>query len=356
MSDYLILVLNPGSTSTKVAMFGDEKELWRENLSHSTQELNKFKRIIDQRDFRKEVISQALQRHGVDTDKVSAVVARGGLLRPLESGVWEINEDMVKELSVEKWGSHASNLGAVMAFEFAREWGVPAWIVDPVVVDEMDEIARISGMPEIQRKSIFHALNQKAVVYRYAKEVNRPYRELRLIVAHLGGGVSVGVHRSGRVVDVNDALNGDGPFTPERSGSVPVGELVKMCYSGKYSSEELINKVSRRGGFVAYLGTNDVREVKKRIKEGDGFAKLIYDAMIYQIGKEIGSAATVLEGKVDAIIITGGVAYDSELVNRLKEMIGFIADVVVYPGEDEMKALCDGALRALRGEIEVKVY
>jgi len=263
---------------------------------------------------------------------------------------------MLEDLKVGVMGEHAANLGGVLAHEIGMEIGKPSYIVDPVVVDELDDVARISGMPEIERKSIFHALNQKAVARRYAKERVINYEDLNLIVVHLGGGISVGAHRKGRVVDVNNALDGEGPFSPERSGGLPVGDLIKMCFSGKYNKEQIIKKVKGKGGFVSYLGTNDFREVVKKVEEKDEYAKLIYDAFIYQIAKEIGKCAAALRGNVDAIILTGGIAYNKELTEDLSERVSFIAKTVVYPGEDELLALAQGGFRVLSGEEEAKIY
>ncbi|MGE5678765.1 MAG: butyrate kinase, partial [Pseudomonadota bacterium] len=253
-------------------------------------------------------------------------------------------------------GQHACNLAAIIVSEIAAPLGVPSYVVDPVVVDEMEDIARISGIPEIERKAKDHPLNQKAAARRAASELGMEYKELNLLVAHLGGGISLGIHKKGRIVDVNNVLDGDGPFTPERSGGLPVGSLVDMCFSGRYTKAEVMRKIVGSGGLTAYLGTNDGREVQRRIKAGDSYAKLIYEAMAYQIAKEIGAGATVLSGRVDAIVMTGGMAYDSEFIEWVKERVGFIAPVKVYPGELEMLAMVQGVLRVLRGEEEVKIY
>ena len=263
---------------------------------------------------------------------------------------------MVSDLKAAQMGEHASNLGGMIAQEIAHQLNIPAFIVDPVVVDELEPVARISGMPEIARVSIFHALNQKAVARRYSKEIDRPYDELNLIVAHLGGGISVGAHEKGRVVDVNNALDGEGPFSPERTGGLPVGDLAKLCYSGKYTHADIKKMIKGKGGLVAYLGSNDGREVVKMIENGDENAKLIFEAMAYQVAKEIGSCATVLKGKVDAIILTGGLAYGEMLTTWIKNRVSFISDVVIYAGEDEMSALALGGLRVLRKEEEAQIY
>jgi butyrate kinase len=353
---FRLLIINPGSTSTKIAIFDNEKPVMETTLRHTNEELAPYKTVADQFEFRKNVILDTLNTNGINITKLSAVVGRGGLLRPMEGGTYNVNDAMLKDIRTAAMGQHASNLGALIAHEIAGQLNIPSFIVDPVVVDELDEIARISGMPEIERISIFHALNQKAVARRAAKDLGKPYEELNLIVAHLGGGISVGAHRNGRVVDVNNALDGEGPFSPERTGSLPVGGLIKLCYSGKYTIDELKKKIVGNGGLTAYLGTNDGREVEAMIKNGNKEAELIYKAMAYQVAKEIGACAAVLEGKVDAILMTGGLAYDKALVGWIKERVEFIGTVKVYPGEDEMIALAEGGLRVLRGEEQAKEY
>lgn len=353
---FRLLVINPGSTSTKIAIFDNEKPVMETTLRHTNEELAPYKTVADQFEFRKNVILDTLNANGINITKLNAVVGRGGLLRPMEGGTYNVNDVMLKDIKLAAMGQHASNLGALIAYEIAEQLNIPSFIVDPVVVDELADIARISGMPEIERISIFHALNQKAVARRAAKDLGKPYEELRLIMAHLGGGISVGAHINGRVVDVNNALDGEGPFSPERTGSLPVGGLVKLCYSGKYTIDELKKKIAGKGGLTAYLGTNDGREVEAMIQKGDKKAELIYQAMAYQIAKEIGAIATVLEGKVDLICFTGGLAYDKTLIGWIKERVEFIGDIKVYPGEDEMIALAEGGLRVLRGEEQAKEY
>ncbi|MCX7950618.1 MAG: butyrate kinase [Clostridiales bacterium] len=353
---FRMLIINPGSTSTKIAVYDGIEPVFVETLRHSAEELAPYSTIFDQYEFRKNVIIKAIEDKGVELSSLNAVVGRGGLLKPIEGGTYSVNEKMLEDLKIGVQGQHASNLGGVIAYEIAKTYNIPSFIVDPVVVDEMHEVARISGMPEIERKSIFHARNQKAVAKRYAKEKGVKYEDLNLIVAHMGGGISVGAHKKGRIVDVNNALDGEGPFSPERSGGVPVGDLVKMCFSGKYTQDEIKKKITGKGGLVAYLGTNDGREVKKMMDEGNKEAELLYKAMAYQVAKEIGSCAAVLKGEVDAVILTGGLAYGEEYVSWIKERVSFISPVVVYPGEDEMLALAEGGLRVLKGEETAKEY
>lgn len=353
---YKLLIINPGSTSTKIAVFEDEKEVLVETLRHSAEEIGKYNSIIDQKDFRKNVILDILKEKDVKINEFSAIVGRGGLLKPIEGGTYEVNAAMLEDIKCGERGEHASNLGGLIANEIASEIGVKAFIVDPVVVDELDEIARVSGVAELPRKSIFHALNQKAVAKRYAKENNKDYKDLRVIVAHLGGGISVGAHKDGRIVDVNNALDGEGAFSPERSGTVPAGDLVRMCFSGEFTKEEILKKITGKGGFVALLGTNDAYKVELDAKAGDEKSIFMLDAMCYQVAKEIGAAAAVLDGKVDTIILTGGIAYGKPIVNYIKNKVEFIAPVTVYPGEDEMLALAQGAIRVLSGEEAVKIY
>ncbi|NPV42435.1 MAG: butyrate kinase [Firmicutes bacterium] len=351
-----ILAINPGSTSTKIALFHNEKEIFQETIRHSPEELKPYPKIIDQYIFRKETILKILDKKEINIRKLNAVVGRGGLLKPISGGTYIVNEKMVNDLKQGLYGEHASNLGGLLAFEISRNLDIPAFIVDPVVVDEMEPIAKVSGIPEIERKSIFHALNQKAMARRAAGDLGKNYEEINLVVVHLGGGISVGAHKKGKVIDVNNALDGDGPFSPERSGGLPFGALMKMCYNGKYSYDELRRKLIGRGGLVAYLGTNDGREVKKRIDAGDEQAKLIYKAMAYQVGKEIGSQCAVLKGDIDAIVLTGGLAYDNMFIDWIKEMVSFMAPVMVYPGEDELLALAHGALRVIIGGEKAKTY
>lgn len=350
------LIINPGSTSTKIGVYEDEEPILVETLRHSAEEIGSYKTIYDQLNFRKEVILKVLEEKGFNIKELSGVVGRGGLLKPIEGGTYEVNNTMVSDLKVGVLGQHASNLGGIIAHEIGEELKIPAFIVDPVVVDEMDAVARVSGMPEIERMSIFHALNQKAVAKRYAKERETSYDKVNLIVAHLGGGISVGAHKEGKVVDVNNALDGEGPFSPERSGGVPVGDLVKLCFSGLYSQAEIKKKINGKGGFVGYLNTNDAKAVGERAEAGDAEAKLVQDAMAYQVAKEIGRCAAVLKGKVDAIILTGGIAYSKYIVNYIKERVEFISEVVVYPGEDELLALAQGGLRVLNGQEKAKEY
>lgn len=353
---YRILAINPGSTSTKVSCFEDEKELLGISLSHDQEELAPFKRIVDQADFRMEIILARLEEQGFDLSTLSAVVGRGGLVRPIPSGTYAIDEQMLEDLQLSERGEHASNLGAILAKRIAEPLGIPSFIVDPVVVDELDEVARLSGHPLLPRISILHTLNQKAVARRYAKESGRPYEELSLIVAHLGGGISVAAHKNGRMIDVNNALSGDGPFSPERTGGVPCLSLAKLCFSGEYTLEEVEKMLVGKGGYVSYLRTNDGRTVQKCIDDGDDFAALVQDAMAYQVAKEIGANAAVLSGQVDAIILTGGLAYNDNVTGYIRERAGFIAPITVYAGEDEMEALNEGALRVLRGEENARDY
>jgi butyrate kinase len=353
---FRLLIINPGSTSTKIAIYDDEKPVFEETLRHSSEELAPYPTIYSQFKFRKDVILEALSKKDINLTKLSAVVGRGGVLRPIPSGTYEVNNKMIEDLRMGLLGEHASNLGGILAKEIASQLNIPSYIVDPVVVDEMQDVARISGMPEIERISIFHALNQKAVARRAAKDMGKAYEDINLIVAHLGGGISVGAHRKGYVVDVNNALNGEGPFSPERAGGVPTEGLVKMCYSGKYTMDEVMKRLVGRGGLVAYLKTNDAREVERMIAQGNKKAELIYRAMAYQVAKEIGNCAAVLCGDVEAIILTGGIAYSEMLTSWIKERVEFISKVIIYPGEDEMLALAQGGLRVLRGEECAKVY
>jgi len=349
-------VINPGSTSTKVAVFKDKEPVFTETLRHSSEELAKYKSIIDQFEFRTQAILNMLKEKGISLSEIDAIVGRGGLLKPIESGTYIVNEKMIEDLKKAERGEHASNLGGIIAYTLAKEHDIEAYIVDPVVVDELEDIARITGMPEIEKSSIFHALNQKAIARRLAADLNKKYEEVNLIIAHLGGGISIGAHKHGRVVDVNDALNGEGPFSPERAGGLPVLDLVKLCYSGKYTYQEMKKRLIGQGGIVAHLGTNDVREVYKKIEEGDKKAELVLEAMAYQTAKEIGAMAVVLKGQVDAIGITGGIAYNEDFVKRISERVKFIAPIYVYPGEDEMSALAQGAYRVLSGEEKAKMY
>ncbi|SHH19193.1 butyrate kinase [Tepidibacter thalassicus] len=354
--NFKILTINPGSTSTKIAVFDNEELVFEKTLRHSSEEIGKYEKISDQFEFRKNVIEEAVKENGVKLEELDAVVGRGGLLKPIEGGTYKVTDNMIKDLKTGVLGEHASNLGGIIAKEIADKINVPSFIVDPVVVDELQDVARISGMPEIERKSIFHALNQKATARRAAVEMGKTYEEINVIVAHMGGGISVGAHENGKVIDVANALDGEGPFSPERTGGLPVGDLAKMCFSGKYTLNDIKKKIKGNGGLVGYLGTNDGRDVEKMIKEGNEKAKLIYEAMAYQVAKEIGACATVLKGKVDAIVLTGGIAYSKMFVNWIQERVSFIGEVKVYPGEDEMIALAQGGLRVLRGEEEAKTY
>lgn len=357
MDKRLILAVNPGSTSTKFALYEEDKLVFDKNLNHTSEELAVYKRITDQFHFRKELIMQELDSRHVDLRSLRAVVGRGGLIKPIESGIYEVNDKMVEDLEVGLMGQHASNLGGLIARDIVKNLPeAKAYIVDPVVVDELQPLARISGHPEFRRISIFHALNQKAVARTFAADKGVRYEDLNLIIAHLGGGISVGAHRKGRVVDVNNALDGDGPFSPERSGGLPAGQLAEACFSGKYSRNEIKSMITGRGGMVAYLGTNSFRDICSRAEAGDQDAGLIIDAAAYQVGKEIGALAAILEGTVDAIILTGGMAYQESFTEKIRRMTEFIARIVIYPGEDELRALAYNGLLALDSKISPKEY
>ncbi|MBP9994348.1 MAG: butyrate kinase [bacterium] len=354
---YKLLIINPGSTSTKIAVFHDKEQVFKKNIKHSTEEVSKFEKIADQFEFRKDVIMSELKAEGIDLTGLTAVVGRGGLLHPLTSGVYEVNAAMIRDLNEAANGEHACNLGGLIANSIAKEFGVKAYIADPVVVDEMDDVARYSGHPLFPRKSIFHALNQKIIARTHAKAVNRKYEDLNLIGIHLGGGISVAAHKKGRVVDVNNALNGDGPFTPERSGVLPSGPLMNACFSGKYTKKDIDLMLKGQGGFVAYLGTNDALTVEKEVRAGNKEWEKVYRAMAYQIAKEVGGlAASAFSMDVDGIFVTGGMAYDKLFCSILNDHLHKIAPVFVYPGEDEMAALAMNGVMVLDGEVEAKMY
>lgn len=350
------LIINPGSTSTKIGIFEDETLLFDETLRHTTEEINSFESIVAQKDFRKDIILNFLKNRDFDIKTLDFVVGRGGMLKPIPGGTYEVTDALLEDLKVGVQGQHASNLGGILAREIGDSLSIPSYIVDPVVVDEMMDIARHSGCPELPRVSKFHALNQKAVAKRYAKEAGKKYEDLNLIVVHMGGGCSVGPHKNGKVIDIFNALDGDGAFSPERAGAVPPGELVKMCFSGKYTEKEIYKKLVGDGGFNAYLGTNDLRDVDKMVESGDAKAKEYLDAFILQVAKDIGSMACVLDGKVDQIIVTGGIAYDKAVVAGLKERCEWIAPFTVYPGEDELLALAQGGLRVMNKEEAAMPY
>ena len=350
-----ILVINPGSTSTKIAVYEDNKQQVLFSIHHTAEELIGFEHIIDQFDYRYHLIIQKLREEHIPLS-FDVVMGRGGMLPPVQSGIYEVNETMLDMLRAAKRGEHASNLGAFLAAEIAKQIsGCKAYIADPVSVDELQDVARISGLPEIPRESFFHALNHKAAGRFHAKQVGKPYEELNLVIAHLGGGFTVAAHQMGLIIDVNQGLNGYGAFSPERAGTVDAGKLVKMCFSGKYSESELLRKLSGNGGLVAHLGSNDVKELVKNAENGDAHTAMILDAMCYTVGKEIGAMLAVLKGKVDGIILTGGVAYSEYVVKRVKEMVESYAPVFVYAGEDEMGALAANGLRVLNGE-KAKIF
>ncbi len=357
MATYKVLAINPGSTSTKIAVYFNTHVRFTRNIKHSPEELAPFKKITDQFEFRKNLIIRELLSDDIKLEELSCIVGRGGLIHPIPSGVYEVNEAMKRDLVHSPLGEHASNLGGLIADNLAREIpGVKAFITDPVVVDEMQEVARFSGHPQFKRISIFHALNQKAIARLHAESKDLQYEDLNLIIAHLGGGISVGAHRKGRVIDVNNALDGEGPFSPERSGTLPTGQLIELAYSGNYSKQEMKLMIKGQGGMVAFMGTNDAWEVEMKAIDGDPEAIAVQDAMCYQIAKQIGAMATVLEGKVDAILLTGGIAHNKYLVEYVGKMVSFIAPIVVYPGEDELKALAFEGLRVLQGKVEPKTY
>jgi butyrate kinase len=364
MEDKLILAINPGSTSTKIGVFrglvppkGGIEEVLDKSLQHSAKELSVFHSITDQFDFRKTVILKTLTEGKIDTGKIVLVMGRGGLTKPVKSGILKVNEAMLRDLKAGVSGVHASNLGGLIAHELSLNLPqAKAYTVDPVVVDELEDTARISGHPLFPKISIFHALNQKATARIHAEKTGARYEDLNLVVAHLGGGISVGAHRKGRVIDVNQALNGDGPFSPERSGTLPAAALAEACFSGKYTREEVLKMITGRGGYVAYLDTNSAADVEKRVVSGDAGAKLIRDAMIYQIAKEIGCMAVVLCGKIDAILLTGGIAHSETFAGDLRSRVEFLAPVFVYPGENELFALAYNGNRILRGNVEIMDY
>jgi len=354
MSKY-VLAINPGSTSTKVAVFEADKLIYEKSIDHAREQLDSFKTITDQYELRKNFILEWLNEINVNINELSAIVGRGGLLRPMPGGTYVVSEPMIQDLKIGYQGEHASNLGGVIAQAIAEMADVKGYIVDPVAVDEFDDVARISGMPEIVRKSLGHALNIKAVGHSVALELGKHFDEVNLIIAHLGGGISVAPVRKGRILDYNNA-NEMGPFSPERTGGLPVGELINLCYSGKYTYSEMKTKLRGKGGLTAYLGTNDAREVEKMVISGDNYAKLVFEAMSYQIAKEIGAMATVLNGEIDAIVLTAGMAHSKFVTEFVTSMVEFIAPVILRPGGNEMAALNAGVQRVLKGKEEAKIY
>ncbi len=345
----LLLIINTGSTTTKLALYRQCLPVARQTIRHTAAELAEAK-IFDQYALRLRAVEGFMRDQAIAPADLAAVVARGGLLRPMPGGCYRINRTMVDELQRAVYGEHASNLSAPLAWQVADGAGCQAYIVDPVVTDELHSLARLSGLPELPRRSVFHALNHKAVARRVAAQLGKAYGNCRLIVAHLGGGISVGAHCEGRVIDVSNALDGEGPFTPERSGSLPAGPLVQLCFDGRHQQRDLERLIAGHGGLLAYLGTSDLREITARIDRDDLQARLVLEAMAYQIAKGIGAQATVLKGRVEAIVLTGGLAHCEWLIEKITERIGFLAPVRVLPGEDEMGALAQGAWRVVKGE------
>ena len=355
VKQYIVLAINPGSTSTKIAVFNGSDCIVEQTLRHSAEQIAGFGSVIEQYQWRKQLILDTLAENNIDVNTLSAVIGRGGLLHPIESGVYEVNQTMIDHLR-ECSPQHASNLGAMIASEIASQCQIKAYIADPVVVDELDDVSRLCGIKTIGRRSIFHALNQKAMARRYADDIGRPYEDLNLVVAHLGGGISVAAHRKGRVVDCNNALDGEGPISPERAGTIPAGDLIDLCYSGQYTHKQARALLVGGGGLVALTGSNSVIDIERRANEGDNEAKLALEAMCYGVAKHIGQMAVVLDGNVDAIILTGGIAHSHYVTNAISEKCRFIAPIEVYAGENELQALAMNALRVLQGSLEAKTY
>lgn len=353
---FRIMAINPGSTSTKFGIYDDETCLFNKTIRHNAELLAQCGSIIDQKELRTENITEYLKTVGLELSTLDAIVGIGGVIKPIESGVYAINETMLADCRTERAMIHATCMGAIMASEIATPLGLPSYIVDPVVVYEMEPITKLTGIPGIERINVFHALNQKAVAKRIAAEMGKSYESVNFVIAHMGGGCTIGAHRKGRAIDVSDGLSGEGPFTPERAGAVPALPIIEMCFSGDYTKEQMKKMMVGKGGVMAYLGTNDITEVIKRIDSGDEFAAQVLDSMLYQIAKEIGAMTVALDSQVDAIILTGGLAYSQRVTDAIKKRVEKLAPVHIFPGEDEIWALASGALRVLRGTEEVKHY
>ncbi|WP_339228069.1 butyrate kinase [Oceanobacillus sp. FSL K6-2867] len=353
---YRILVVNPGTTSTKIGIYDNEICIFENNIVHEPMELAEHYRVMDQSKLRTQDILEQLNYVGINISRIHAVCGRGGLLRPIEGGTYQVNAAMLYDLKTGYNGEHPSNLGGIIAYEIASGLNINAYIVDPVVVDELDNIARYSGIPEISRKSIFHALNHKAAARKAAASLDVKYEDINIIVVHIGEGITIGAHRKGRVIDVNNGLDGEGPFSWNRAGSTPAGDLVELCFSGTYNYDEMKGKIVGQGGLMAYLETNDSREVEQSIEQGEKRASEVFDAMAYQISKEIGAMSTVLGGEIQAIIFTGKHAYRENFINSITKRVDWIADTIIIPGENELQALNEGVLRVLRNEEQLKIY
>lgn len=354
---YKILALNPGSTSTKIAVCEDDKIVYEETIRHSVDDLHRFKTIPEQKDYRYQVIEELLNKNGYKYDDFDAYACRGGIIKPMASGTYVVNEAMVNDLkNMESASLHASCLAGLIGSELEKKYHIPAYVVDPVVVDEFQDIARVSGVPAVARISTWHALNQKAIARLAAQDLNKSYEEINLVIAHMGGGVSVAAHDHGRAIDCNNAILGEGPMSPERCGALPAMGVAELIFALQKNENDIKDYCSKTGGMVAYLGINDMRDCEKLVAEGNKEAKLFYEAMAYQIAKEIGAMAAVLKGKVDAIVLTGGIAYSEAFTKLITDYVSFIAEVRKYPGEDEMTALATGVLRVLRKDIEPKIY
>lgn len=352
---FIVLAINPGSTSTKVAWFKGEEEIWRETVRHDPDKISEFAKTADQYSFRLETIKEVVAKNGCSFDDLDAVVGRGGVIDPIPGGTYIVDDALVERSKLGKPWDHASNLGCIIAQAIASPGSIPAFIVDPVAVDEMDRAAKLTGLPELPKHSLSHALNIKATVRMAAKDLGKKWNELNFVVVHLGGGISVCAHRKGKMADLNSG-NDFGPFSPERSGGLPAGDFARMCYSGELNMKDMLKKIVGKGGVFSYLGTSDMKEVRKMIKNNDQKAISVERAMVFQISKEIAAEATFLDGNVDAILVTGGVAYDSDFVSHIQERVQWIAPVLVYPGEDEMRPLAQGALRVLAKEEEPRRY
>lgn len=351
-----ILVINMGSTSTRLGVYVEAEEAFGRTVNHDPAVLGRFRNIWEQYDYRRSQICDILDRNGQKLRDLDIIVCRGGNTKPVEGGIYEINEAMLRDMQSGAYGRHASNVGNKIAYDLGREFGIPVITVDPPLTDELCAYARYTGLPQIARLSSFHALSQKATARRLAAKLGKRYEELDLIVVHMGGGISIGAHQKGRVIDVNNALDGDGPFSPERAGSLPNAALAKLCYSGAYTLEEMLRMFTGNGGLMALLGTKDAQEIDRRIRQGDQKAEEVFLAMAYKTARSIGAAAATLRGHVDAIAVTGGLAYSERLIAALRGWVEFIAPVYLYPGENEMDALVQGALRYLRGEEKGKPY